>query len=170
MDRFSTHLPIIQEIFSFKKQIKNSLEFGMGNYSTEFLVSNTKEKVISIEMQSETWFNDIKLKFEKNSKWSGILCLGANNFLDLQYNKYDFVLVDGHGDSRPECINFISKFTDLIVTHDTEDSYYRWEKIKLDDSFLSIEDKRYEPYTKIFTKDVELINYLKNKIFNEDAK
>jgi hypothetical protein len=41
---------------------------------------------------------------------------------------YDLIFVDGHGDSRPECLMWAKNRTDLIIAHDTEHPYYGWER------------------------------------------
>ena len=167
MDRFSTHLNLMSKIFHFKK-IKTSIEFGMGNFSTEFLIHNTEDKVISIEMQSQEWFDIINNKFSSNPKWHGILNLGSHTAFNLNYTKYDFALVDGHGETRPECVNFISNFCDTIVAHDTEAQLvYNWDRVSILD-FFSFEDRNQEPWTKVWTKDENLINFLKQEITHKE--
>lgn len=167
MDRFSTHLNLMTKIFEFK-DIKTSLEFGMGHFSTDFLIKNTKNKVTSIEMQFEDWFNTISQKYSSNSKWKGILNIGPHSAFELNYDHYDFALVDGHGETRPECVNFISKFCDTIVAHDTEaELVYGWKRVNLPD-FYSFEDRNQEPWTKVWTKNKDLIDFLSNKIPNKD--
>jgi hypothetical protein len=159
MDRFSTHLNLMSKIFKFKK-IKTSIEFGMGNFSTEFLIKNTENKIVSIEMQSEEWFNIINRKFFLNPKWQGLLSIGSHSVFNLNYNEYDFALVDGHVETRPECVNFISTFCDTIVAHDTEaESVYGWDRVDLQ-NFYSFEDANQEPWTKVWTKNKDLIDFL----------
>jgi hypothetical protein len=164
MDRYSTHLNLMTKVFQYKN-IETALEFGMGNFSTNFLIENTKSKVTSIEMQYEEWFNDIYSKFSINPKWNGILSLGPNDFQNLKYeSKYDFVLVDGHGDTRPECVNFSSNFCDTIIAHDTEAEHvYGWSRVNLP-NFYTLEDRNQEPWTKVWTKDEALIKFLSENL------
>ena len=162
MDRYSTHLPLLSKI-SKLTQIKTCLEFGMGNYSTSFLLDNTEQSVTSIEMQSSEWFNIVKNKFGSNAKWNGILCLDPNAVFNLQYLKhYDLVLVDGYGSNRPECANFSATFSDTIVVHDTEAvSVYGWDRIKLESiGYSSFIDKAQEPWTTVYSKNSNLIKSL----------
>lgn len=168
MDKFSTHLNLMTHIFQFK-DIRTSLEFGMGNFSTEFLIKNTKNKVTSIEMQFESWFNEINNKFSQNKKWKGILSIGPYDAFKLDYEKkYDFILVDGHVETRPECVNFSSKFCNTIVAHDTEaENVYGWNRVNLPD-FYTFEDRSNQPWTKVWTKDNFLIEFLTEKIKTPD--
>lgn len=163
MDRFSTHLNLLSRIFDFL-DIKTSLEFGMGEFSTSFLLNRTSDKVTSIEMQHQQWFNKINAKFSTNDKWKGILSLGANSVFGLDYeDRYDFILVDGHGESRPECVNFSSKLSDVIVAHDTEATdVYGWGRVNLPDHYCVV-DKDNEPWTTVWTKNKDLYNFLNEK-------
>jgi hypothetical protein len=168
MDPFSTHLNLMGKIFEFK-DIKTSLEFGMGNFSTQFLINNTKDKVTSIEMQFQNWFDEINTKFSQNDKWKGILSIGSHNVFDLKYEKkYDLVLVDGHVETRPECVNFSSSFCDTIVAHDTEaENVYGWSRVNLSE-FYTFEDRSNRPWTKVWSKDKSLIEFLKKEIQTPD--
>lgn len=162
MDRFSTHLSLLTKIFKIVP-VKTALEFGTGNYSTRFLLDNTVEAVTSIEMQSQHWFDTVSQKFGSNPKWKGILSLGPSAVFDLQYEpSYDFILVDGHGSSRPECVNFSAKLSDIIVAHDTEAiSVYGWGRVNLPElGYFSFTDRRQEPWTTVWTKNEKLIKKL----------
>lgn len=162
MDLYSTHIEPIKKIFSFIDQPKISLEFGMGNYSTDFLIKNSDE-LISIEMQSDFWFNEMSNKFSSFSNWKAIKCLGPFEFLNLSYPEFvDFCFVDGHGDSRPDCINLmIEKKCPVIVAHDTEESGYNWNKVLRKD-YQEHVFKDYKNWTTLWTNNLELIKHIKN--------
>ena len=153
MDSYATHLPYLKQIFD-KERIENVFEFGCGNFSTLFFAEKCKS-VISIEMQSEDWFNELKIKVPSNVK---LLCqLGPDSAIDtldlLGFSgvKFDLIFVDGHGDSRWKAINVASKYTSIIVAHDTQFPGYRWDKVKLDGWVEEI-DKTYSTYTTMWKK------------------
>lgn len=159
---YSTHLDLLGEIFNFTGPLKNAVEFGMGDYSTGFLL-NRNENLISIEMQYDYWYNKMVETFGNYSDWTPVLSIGPNKVFDLKYpENIDFCFVDGHGDSRPECINFmLDKKCPIIVAHDTERDSYGWERVKETD-YLSFTLKKYKNWTTIWTNNVELHNHLKN--------
>jgi len=162
MDRFSTHLELLTAVCNFIKP-KEVIEFGMGDYSTPLLFNNSSN-LTSIEMQSESWYNMVNDKFTGNEKWNPILCLGDLDFMNLTYTSYDLAFVDGHQESRPDCVNLISKYCNTIVSHDTEATFvYRWNRVDLPD-FYTFEDRRNEPWTKVWTKNKDLISYLEKNI------
>jgi len=164
MDGFGSHLELFDFIFEYK-QPDTILEFGMGDFSTPYFIKKAKKEVVSIEMQMEDWFNKINEKFKNEPKWTGIKSIGPFNFMQLGiYKKYDVIFVDGHGSSRPECINFVQNFTDNIVVHDTETASYRWNMISLPIEFRKIEYTKSRPWTTLFTKDLELLNFVKGKL------
>lgn len=165
IDLYSTHLELLNKIFEIKGNFNNIVEFGMGNYSTPTLIDNSKN-CISIEMQSEEWFNLVNLKFKDLKSWSGIKSIGPFGFYNLEYpEKIDLVFVDGHGDSRPECINFmIDKGCDIIVAHDTEQPTYGWDRIKVDNKYKRFDFKKHKSWTSLWTTDEELILKIQNSI------
>jgi hypothetical protein len=56
---YATHLPILEVIREWHGEFKNAMEFGMGIYSTPYLIKNCK-MLKSIETDSEEWFKRIK--------------------------------------------------------------------------------------------------------------
>ena len=153
-----SHLTLLEEIFKLKK-INTVLEFGCGDYSTDFFVNNC-EHVTSVEMQNQGWFDKISEKNKDNPKWRGILALGPREFEKLKFEKIDLCFVDGHGDSRPEQINRIQPHTDIIVAHDTETYTYHWERIMFFKTMYKFEYKKTNPYTTIWATDKEFIEEL----------
>ena len=167
MNGFGSHIELFEKIFEYK-EVKTLLEFGMGDFSTPYFIENVKDEVTSIEMQTHEWFDKTYEQFKDISKWNGIKCIGQFEFMRLKiYKDVDVVLVDGHGNSRPECINFISEYTDTIVAHDTEPNpaaNYRWDRVNLADDFEKIVYTKSRPWTTIWTRDRGLYSYLKNNI------
>lgn len=163
MDLYSTHLEFLDKILSFIDKPEVAIEFGMGNYSTELLIKKTIN-LISIEMQSENWFNEMVLKFSSNKNWKPLYSFGPNNFLDIEYpNSINFSFIDGHGDSRPDCINFMmQKNCPIIVAHDTEESGYGWDRVLTND-YKKIDFKKFKNWSTLWTTNVNLYNFLKNE-------
>jgi len=164
MDGFGSHLTMFKLIFEYN-EINSMIEFGMGDFSTPYFIENVKDKVTSIEMQQKPWYDKIHEQFSRNKKWTGINCIGRFDFMKLKiYEKVDLAFVDGHGDSRPECINFISKFTSNIVVHDTETISYRWHLVNLPEVFIRVDDVTHRPWTTLYTTNRELAKYVKERI------
>lgn len=168
VDLYSTHLEYINSVFEFKGRLKNIVEFGMGNYSTELLINNA-DNVISIEMQSSEWYNNMNDKFKESKNWTSHELIGPFEFKNIQYpNSIDMSFVDGHGDSRPDCINFMmDKGCPIILSHDTEESGYQWYRVQENENYKKLEFKKYPNWTTIWTSDMELLNFLSAKYFSE---
>jgi predicted O-methyltransferase YrrM len=166
IDLYSTHIEFIKEIFKLKGILNKVVEFGTGNYSTQTLIENSNE-VISIEMQSKEWYEEMKNKFEKAQNWKIIESIGPYTYENLDlYDNTDFCFVDGHGDSRPECINMmISKKCPIIMSHDTEEEGYGWKRV-ISDDYYSITFKKYKNWTTLWTLDINLYNLLATLIFS----
>lgn len=164
MDVYSTHLDGLNKIINFIGKPKNVVEFGTGNYSTEFLIKNS-ESLMSIEMQSIQWFNDVVSKFKHNENWRYFCSIGPMSFLDIEYPEtIDFTFVDGHGESRPECINFMmGKNCPIIVAHDTETSSYGWDRVNSDNGYKRFDFKYHSNWTTLWTNNNDLFNHLINE-------
>lgn len=162
MNRFATHIRMLENILKYKS-INSVIEFGMGDNSTSFFIDKV-DNLMSVEMQSLDWYNQIYEKYKERKNWTPILSLGANEIFKLEYKKADLIFVDGHHETRAECVNFMSKFSDIIVAHDTEaKTVYKWDNVNLSD-YYEFCDRESEPWTTIWTKDKELITFLKQNI------
>lgn len=153
MDRYSTHLPILKELLD-TREIKTVFEFGTGFYSTGLFCENCNF-VVACEMQSEEWYNKVKDKFKENKNLSLNCMIGpykAIEHLSDIDKKFDLIFVDGHGESRWAAINEASKFTNLIVSHDTETPSYQWHKINLDQTWIRKDYKDLNPWTTVWIK------------------
>jgi hypothetical protein len=80
--------------------------------------------------------------------------------LDISNEKYDLVFVDGHGDSRPETVNYYFGKCDTIVAHDYETPSYRWDLIQQPESYIRVVYDKKNPFTVIFTKDESIKNVI----------
>jgi hypothetical protein len=165
-DLYSTHLQYLQDIFEIKGRQKYILEFGPGRFSTNLFIENG-ERVISIEMQSEQWYNDVVDLYKDKVNWCGYKCLGPWNFLDqVAMNETpDLSFVDGHGESRPECINLMMDLrSPIIVAHDTElEDPYNWSRVKTNNGYYKLTFNEHPNWTTLYTTDVDLFNNLKDK-------
>jgi predicted O-methyltransferase YrrM len=169
MNDYCSHLPILEFVLDEIKPI-NLFEFGMGLYSTK-LFTNTTKYVISVEMQDESWYDKIKKEnFITDSKNDiNLYCmLGKENAIDFFKNidmKFDLVFVDGHGESRWQCINEAFEKCDVIVAHDTETVSYNWSMVVKPEEYTWLDIKKYNPWTSVITNNKNLIQKL-SKDFN----
>lgn len=162
MNGFGSHLPLLEEIFK-QRTINSVLEFGCGDFSTDFFLKNSND-VTSIEMQEKSWFDKISEKYSNDHRWKGILCLGPMEFLKLKYFKIDLAFVDGHGDSRPDQINWIQNYTNIIVAHDTETYTYQWERIMFFKKMYKFQYTKFTPFTTVWSSDEFFISEISKKL------
>jgi hypothetical protein len=164
MDPYRTHIPVLETIFK-TKNINSVLEFGMGYNSTPFFLERCKN-VTSIEMQQKEWFDKITSEYSKTYKdWKHHLSIGpfaAFSLQEVMTQNYDLVFVDGHGDSRPECINAFFNKAEIIVAHDAEEPGYRWNLVNKPDNYNQYLFARLNPFTLIYSKDFDLIETIRD--------
>ena len=159
---YGTHIEYLQRVFEFTGKLDTVIEYGMGDYSTEVIIENAAN-AISIEMQSDEWYQKMVNKFGNKINWSHYYLYGPMEFLNIEYpSKIDFAFVDGHGDSRPECINYMMKNRcPIIVSHDTEEPGYGWDRVVKND-YKRIDFKKYTNWTSLWTNNDSLYNTLSN--------
>lgn len=159
---YSTHLPLIRKLFSIIEKPKLVLEFGMGLYSTEFFIMNS-EKTISIEMQSEEWFNNMIDKFKNFKNWEAHKLLGKDTYKEFNFIKPDISFIDGHGETRPECVNLMMDLEcPIIIAHDTETYTYGWDRVNTNNGYHSYIFKQYDVWTTLWSKNNEIIKKIQN--------
>lgn len=158
IDPYSTHLSYLNNIFNICGKMNNAVEFGMGKFSTELLLKNTN-KLISIEMQSDLWFNDMCENFKNYKNWEPHMKIGANEYNSVVLpNVINIAFVDGHGNSRPECIKLMmSMDCQIIVAHDTEESSYGWSRV-INGDYKVLTFKKFNNWTTLWTKNDDLYN------------
>ena len=126
---YATHLPVLEEVCR-KYSVKSVFEFGPGKYSTRFF-SEHCESVVSVEMNSRDWYDQIK---DMNYKNVQLLYLpgpfAACNYLE-SICRFDLIMVDGHGDSRYRQANVALEHSNIVVCHDTNDSQYGWWFVRI---------------------------------------
>lgn len=157
---YGTHIEYLETIFKFTGKLNTIVEYGMGDYSTQVIIENAFT-AISIEMQSEDWYKKMVSKFSNKNNWIHYYSNGPFEFLNIEHpNKIDFGFVDGHGSSRPECINYlISKDCPIIVSHDTEEPGYGWDRVVATE-YKRIDFKKYSNWTSIWTTNTQLYIHL----------
>lgn len=164
MDLYSTHIEYLTEIFRFKGKLEKVIEFGMGNYSTKLLIENSLN-ITSIEMQSEEWYNKMVSEFGTFSNWTHYKLIGPYEFKKLTYEKFDMAFVDGHGDSRPECINLMMSIRcPIIFSHDTEEPGYGWVRVDTNNEYYKLEFKKHQNWTTLWTTDISIFEKMKKYI------
>jgi predicted O-methyltransferase YrrM len=177
---YSNHLVLIDKVFeyqSFKGQpIETVFEYGCGFGSTKYFCENAKQ-VVAVEMQSKEWFVKVTSLSEAHDNLELVWRYGMEGVFEILEPKhvsfsknltgrFDMVFVDGHGDTRPECINLVGSrnLSDIIISHDTEEKGYRWNIVDLPHGYHSYTMKKFNNFTTIWTKDLELIEYLNKEL------
>ena len=164
---YSNHLVLIDALFSNVKKgaIKHIFEYGCGFGSTPYFLQKSKS-VIAVEMQSEGWFwrvrNDLKPIYPHLEIH---LALGGCHwdFLGKFNQNFDLVFADGHGDSRPECINYaMGKGVPYIVSHDTEEKGYGWERVLNSREYHKLTMRDFNNWTTLWTTDTQVFGKLKS--------
>ncbi|NBP58368.1 hypothetical protein EBU71_17915 [bacterium] len=163
MDVYGTHLPILQTI-SNVISCDSVFEFGMGNFSTKFFAERY-QKVIAVEMQEESWYEEVKKSVKD---WvhqdvkllCGIGMTPALEILALIKGKFSLIFVDGHGGNRWQCINKSFGRSDIIVSHDTETEGYNWNLVQKPEEYIWVDVKDYETWTSVLTSNKMVVDIL----------
>ena len=114
-------------------------------------------------MQSEEWFEKIKILPSSDVR----LMLGYQNYdyITKIGEKFDMVFVDGHGSTRPECINESIKLKiPYIVAHDTEEASYGWNRVYDSTDYKQYNYKKYKNWTTLWTTDQSFYDSVKDFI------
>jgi len=164
-DVYSTHLPILEAIKEWHGEFKNVLEFGMGMYSTPYLVNNCKI-LKSIETDSKEWFKRIK-DLIKADNWEPLVKIGPRSEMDFYQSikeiYWDLILVDGAAECRSSSAQISQDISSVVVCHDSDEPSDRYQDVLLKDGWIWLDIKDYVKWTGVITGNIELINVLKNK-------
>ena len=179
---YGSHMPVLKKyIEDFKP--KTVFEFGCGDNSTPLFIEHCKN-VISIEMQKPEWFKKMLKKHGDKSGFELFCMLGAiaaPEYLSVQPDKFDLIFVDGSM-SRFLQINVAIKKTDVIITHDTGQPCYHWDRVILPEGWVWIDMPSFNPWVGVVTKRHDVANWccqfpgvtpykaMKDKQYREDAK
>jgi hypothetical protein len=159
MDVYSTHIPVLEQTLDYLNPV-TVVEFGPGNYSTA-LFADACQNVLTIEMQSNEWYESIVNRYKGRDSVSIVKSLSPIDFVYLDYpENIDMVFVDGHGSSRPAVINFFADRAATIIAHDTEQPTYGWDKVRLPTAYHCYTCKKFSTFTTVYTKDRGLIEHL----------
>ena len=147
MNPTATHLPVFEKLFK-EHLIVDVLEFGCGLFSTKKFY-DMGCNVTSIEMQHQEWAENIHRELPAVDVR---LALGAQAWREVDLKpRYDLIFVDGHGDSRPDCLMWAKERADLIVAHDTEHPYYKWERADMSGFDVQV-FKALRPWTTVWRR------------------
>lgn len=157
MKNCTTQLPILEFVTS-NIECNIAFEFGMNLCSTN-LLSDRFKSVISVEMNDQNWYDEMRKEQFPNHVDLKI-ALGKKSEIDILKSidgKLSCIIVDGHEDNRWECINESFDKTDVIIAHDTEMHSYNWDLVKKPRDFIWIDIKQYNPWTSVLTNNQDLI-------------
>lgn len=156
---YNSHIPVLETLFK-NREIKRVLETGSGFGSTVFFM-NRCESVLSIEMQSEDWYEKVKeavgSKVKLVKEMDPVKAVGIIKALP---EKFDLAFIDGHGANRWAQANAAFDKTDLVVVHDTEAMIYQWEKVILPKGWFWADITNYETWTSVASTDTALLQQL----------
>ena len=157
MNKYATHLPILEAIYDVFK-FQKVFEFGCGYYSTSFFVEHCNE-IESVEMQHKMWYDEISENI-KSEKLKLYCLLGEVDAIELlkTKGKYDLILIDGI--ARANSIMESFKHTDLIVVHDTSKRAVRRysQQISMPLGWEFKNFTKYRPHTGFYTNNKELLS------------
>ena len=136
-NNYSSHLYVFETLFKTFK-INTVLEFGLGEYSTPFFAGRG-QFVISIEQESQEWFDKIKAKINLPN-WQGIFQQDPSivfKYFDEKGIRFDLVFSDGMAQTRCVVANMaLERNVPIVVLHDTEKIwYYRWNLLNIGNNY-----------------------------------
>ena len=143
-ETYGSHLDFLNEELLKAPDKINVLEFGCGRFSTfTFLNCKKVKEVFSIEMQDKNYLNELKKEI-KSKRWLSVFAetfdLAETFAMNcINSRQISITLVDGHMDSRPECVNIcVSMKVPVIVAHDFQYPGYGWERIDLKGNYEKV--------------------------------
>ncbi len=152
-NNYASHLPIFEKVFS-TFEIKKVLEFGLGMFSTPFLVKHA-ELVVSVEQESKEWYE--KMKAQVNSaNWHPVFQpdpqLVFEQF-DANEKKFDLVFSDGAAQTRCLTANkAMERNVPVVVLHDAEKIWhYRWNLLSIPSNYARFNFRHREGANKVTT-------------------
>jgi hypothetical protein len=147
MDPYATHLPVLH---SYVQPGDRAVEFGMGIYSTPFLLSRC-HSVMSVEQSSPEWLGQIQELTGSPAHWTPVLA-GGSDFMVVEYPaEIDVAFIDGSPPTRWACICLMMQLrARTIIAHDTEKPY-DWERIRIAGYSRTIH-KELTPWTTVWQR------------------
>lgn len=154
---YGSHIPALKFVFKHIDRPKFSMEYGMGFFSTPFLIDHS-DRVFSLEMQDREWYGKVIERYACQ-KWDHAFSEEVDEFILMEIP--DFLFVDGSSITRAiGVVHGMQKGVDTIMLHDTESSWYSTHLIT-----HYIEPLGYKahvfvekyPTTTVYTKNEKLI-------------
>ncbi|MBN1805185.1 MAG: hypothetical protein JW837_08040 [Sedimentisphaerales bacterium] len=132
-DNYASHLHVFEKVFE-TFEIKKALEFGMGKFSTPFLVGRANV-VVSVEQESKEWYERIKKQIN-SSNWKPVFQSDPQivfEQFDAENKDFDLVFSDGAAQTRCLVANLaMERNIPVVILHDTEKVwYYRWNLLRI---------------------------------------
>lgn len=132
-DNYSTHLLIFEKAFE-TFEINKVLEFGMGKFSTPFLVDHAK-LVVSVEQESREWYEVMTTQIN-SSNWKPVFQPDPQIIFeqfDTHNEKFDLVFSDGAAGTRCLVANLaMERNVPVVMLHDAEKVWhYRWNLLRI---------------------------------------
>ncbi len=167
---YHSHLYVLENIFKFTK-IHNCIQFGCGYGSTPILLKNV-DKLISIQMQKQQWYWQIKTLMQVlyKDKFTIIKDLRKDSydFLNNTIQTFDMAIIDGHGESRPQCVNkCFQKNIKYIIVHDTQEKGYGWGRVKIPSHYYCLKFSWSPAQTTLYTIDSNIYDIVKKNLYNK---
>jgi|JI9StandDraft_1071089.scaffolds.fasta_scaffold619223_1 hypothetical protein len=157
---YGTHIPCLKAIFD-NIEIDFAIEYGMGYFSTSFLLDRVKSRVHSIEMQDLEWYDKVVAKYDSD-KWTHEFSEDVTRFV-LNQNP-DLLLVDGSSVTRAiGIVHAMQMGIGIIVAHDTESPWYGYDMVedyRERYGYTSIHFTDVAPFTSVYTTNEKLIGDL----------
>lgn len=132
-DNYGSHLRVFEKVFA-TFETKKVLEFGLGQFSTPFLV-NHAELVVSVEQESKEWYERIKAHIH-SANWCPVFQLDPRavfEHFDANNQNFDLVFSDGAAETRCLVANLaMERNVPMVILHDTEKVwYYQWNLLSI---------------------------------------
>jgi len=152
-----SHIPVLDRVFNTVNP-KEVLEFGTGDFSTRYFVERGCV-LTSIETQNEQWF-DSSQKINPNSLYlpdhDQVL-----NYASRLSGKWDMIFVDNDVELRWQLLDRLQKNTDIIVSHDSEQSQYNFHAVTLQPGWVMFDMVLFRPWSLVITCNQAVIESFK---------
>lgn len=155
-DGYGSHLPVLETIRRITN-FQRILEFGGGEYSTQYFVNIPGAKVTTVETQDHDWYLKIK-EINPDTLW-----MPDHNEV-LEYAKTqalskDLVFLDTHQDLRYKLAPIVRKYSMVTVIHDTESSLYKIHDIPMDfEDWYYADFVMHRPWTGVMIAHHEILD------------
>lgn len=147
--RFGTFIKPLRAIYEVF-QPKKVIEFGPGFISTEFFLKGGAQ-VNSVEMCSSDWHQKL---VEHYAKYKNLNLMMGNavsyRYLSDEFLRADLGFVDGHPDTRAECVTALFDRCPIIVAHDLDLDGNHYERVVPPEHYSFYACKELSPHTGVW--------------------